>query len=137
MAKKRASAKVKKSKAKSKPAPKLTAKPAASRKREAAVHVETTNRWVGKPIQRREETRLVQGRGSFVDDTKLEGMLYVKMVRSPYAHAKIERVDVSQAEALPGVVCTLTGAEVASTRQTVSRNRAGRGTANRGLPHGS
>jgi CO/xanthine dehydrogenase Mo-binding subunit len=99
VAKKRASAKVSKSKAKP--------------KRKAAGHAETPNRWVGKPIQRREETRLVQGRGIFVDDNKLEGMLYVKIVRSPYAHAKIERVDVSQAEALPGVVCTLTGAEVA------------------------
>ncbi len=113
MAKKRSFAKTNKSKAKSKPAAKLKHKPAAKPKQVTAVHAETANRWVGKPIQRREETRLVQGRGSFVDDTKLEGMLYIKMVRSPYAHAKIERVDVSQAEALPGVVCTLTGAEVA------------------------
>ena len=113
MAKKRSFAKANKSKAKSKPAPKIKQKLAAEPKHVTAVHAETVNRWVGKPIQRREETRLVQGRGSFVDDTKLDGMLYIKMVRSPYAHAKIERVDVSQAAALPGVVCTLTGAEVA------------------------
>ncbi len=74
---------------------------------------ETAAKWVGKPIQRREETRLVQGKGTFVDDYKLEGMLYVKFVRSPYAHAQIVRVDVSQAMAVPGVVCTLTGEEVA------------------------
>ncbi len=70
--------------------------------------------WVGKSIQRREETRLVQGKGIFVDDNKFEGMLYVKVIRSPYGHARIERVDVSQAEAAPGVLCTLTGEEVAA-----------------------
>jgi CO/xanthine dehydrogenase Mo-binding subunit len=70
-------------------------------------------RWVGKPIQRREETRLVQGKGIFVDDHKFEGMVYLQMVRSPWAHARIERVDVAEAAKAPGVVCTLTGAEVA------------------------
>ena len=70
-------------------------------------------KWVGKPVKRREESRLVQGRGTFVDDNKIEGMLYVALVRSPYAHARIERVDVTAANVAPGVVCTLTGAEVA------------------------
>ncbi|MFY9531649.1 MAG: xanthine dehydrogenase family protein molybdopterin-binding subunit [Candidatus Acidiferrales bacterium] len=71
------------------------------------------SRWVGKPIQRREESRLVQGKGIFVDDNRFEGMLYIHLVRSPYAHARIERVDVSRAETASGVVCTLTGTEVA------------------------
>ncbi|HET9401970.1 MAG TPA: xanthine dehydrogenase family protein molybdopterin-binding subunit [Candidatus Acidoferrales bacterium] len=71
-------------------------------------------RWVGKPLQRREETRLVQGKGTFVDDNRFEGMLHIKMVRSPYAHARVTRVDVTAATAAPGVVCTLTGAEVAT-----------------------
>ncbi len=75
------------------------------------------NKWVGKSIQRLEETRLVQGQGMFVDDYKMEGMLYVKIVRSPYAHAKIERLDVSKAAAAPGVICTLTGREVAELSQ--------------------
>jgi len=74
---------------------------------------EPTNKWVGKPIRRIEETRLVQGNGIFVDDKKLQGMLYMRLVRSPYAHARIVKVDVSQADAAPGVVCTLTGKEVA------------------------
>jgi CO/xanthine dehydrogenase Mo-binding subunit len=76
-------------------------------------HVPAT-KWVGKPLQRREETRLVQGKGTFVDDNRIEGTLYIKMVRSPYAHARITRVDVSAAAAAPGVACTLTGAEVAT-----------------------
>jgi CO/xanthine dehydrogenase Mo-binding subunit len=70
-------------------------------------------KWVGKGLKRREEGRLVQGKGIFVDDNKLEGMLYMKLVRSPYGHARIEKVDVSKAETVPGVVCTLTGKEVA------------------------
>ena len=57
--------------------------------------------------------RLVQGKGVFVDDNKIEGMFHVKMVRSPYAHARILSVNVTAAAALPGVVCTLTGEEVA------------------------
>jgi CO/xanthine dehydrogenase Mo-binding subunit len=71
-------------------------------------------KWVGKPLPRREETRLVQGKGLFVDDNKIEGMLHLKLVRSPYAHAKIGRLHISAAEALPGVAGLLTGAEVAS-----------------------
>src|SRR5467141_751729 len=69
-------------------------------------------KWVGQPIRRVEEDRLVRGKGIFVDDQKLTGMLHIWFVRSPYGHAKITRVDVTKAAALPGVVCTLTGAEV-------------------------
>jgi CO/xanthine dehydrogenase Mo-binding subunit len=70
-------------------------------------------RWVGQPIRRLEEDRLVRGRGIFVDDTKLAEMVFMHVVRSPFAHAKIKRVDVSKAATAPGVVCTMTGAEVA------------------------
>jgi len=69
-------------------------------------------KWVGQPIRRKEENRLVSGRGIFVDDEKMPGMLHIKFVRSSYPHAKIARLDVSQAEKFPGVVCTLTGAEI-------------------------
>src|SRR5256884_8717548 len=69
-------------------------------------------KWVGQPIRRKEETRLVSGKGIFVDDEKMPGMLHIRFVRSSYAHAKITRVDVSKAEKFPGVVCTLTGSEI-------------------------
>src|SRR5260370_29467926 len=69
-------------------------------------------KWVGQPIRRKEEDRLVRGKGIFVDDQKLMGMLHIRFVRSSYGHAKIARLDVSKAATLPGVVCTLTGAEV-------------------------
>ncbi len=71
-----------------------------------------TGDWVGQSIKRKEDARLVRGKGKFVDDIKLLGMLHLVFVRSPYAHAKITGVDVSEAEALPGVVCTLTGQEI-------------------------
>ncbi len=79
--------------------------------------IDGKQRWVGQPLRRREERRLVTGRGKFVDDVKPDRCLYLCLVRSPYAHARIEKVDVSAAEALPGVVCTLTGEEVAKLCQ--------------------
>jgi CO/xanthine dehydrogenase Mo-binding subunit len=73
--------------------------------------------WVGQPLPRKEENRLLRGRGKFADDIKLREMLYLRFVRSPYAHAKIVSVDVSAAEALAGIVSTLTGAEIAAQTQ--------------------
>jgi CO/xanthine dehydrogenase Mo-binding subunit len=69
--------------------------------------------WVGKALPRKEDNRLLRGRGKFVDDIKLRDMLYLKFIRSPYAHAKVTNLDTSAAEAVSGVVCTLTGAEIA------------------------
>ena len=61
---------------------------------------------------RREDERLVKGTGFFVDDYSPAGLLHMTLVRSPYAHARIVDIDVSKAEALPGVVCTLTGQDI-------------------------
>ena len=68
--------------------------------------------WVGKALPRKEENRLLRGRGRFADDIKLREMLYLRFVRSPFAHARITSVDTSAAEVLPGVVATLTGSEI-------------------------
>jgi CO/xanthine dehydrogenase Mo-binding subunit len=68
----------------------------------------------GQSVPRKEDRRLVQGEGVFVDDVKRHGMGYIHFVRSPYAHAHITSIDVSKAEAMPGVYGTLTGEEVAS-----------------------
>ena len=70
--------------------------------------------WKGQSVPRKEDRRLVQGQGVFVDDVKRHGMGYIHFVRSPYAHAHITSLDVSQAEAAPGVYGTLTGEEVAA-----------------------
>jgi 2-furoyl-CoA dehydrogenase large subunit len=72
----------------------------------------STGGWVGQSLPRKEDARLVRGKGRFVDDIKMLGMLHLVFVRSPFAHARITGVDVSVAEALPGVVCTLTGQEI-------------------------
>jgi CO/xanthine dehydrogenase Mo-binding subunit len=74
-------------------------------------------RWVGASLPRKEEDRLLRGRGKFTDDIKLREMLYLCFVRSPYAHARIVSVDTSAAEALPGVICAITGKEVAGQTQ--------------------
>jgi CO/xanthine dehydrogenase Mo-binding subunit len=73
--------------------------------------------WVGQALPRKEENRLLRGRGKFADDIKLREMLYLRFVRSPFAHAKIVSVDVSAAEALAGVVGTLTGSGIAAQTQ--------------------
>jgi len=69
--------------------------------------------WVGRGLARKEDNRLLRGRGKFIDDLKLRNMLYLKFVRAPYAHANVTSLDVSAAEAVPGVICTLTGTEIA------------------------
>src|SRR5258705_8242999 len=73
-----------------------------------------SGRWVGASLPTKDENRLLRGRGKFTDDIKLHEMLYLRFVRSPYAHARIVSVDTTAAEALPGVVCTITCKEVAA-----------------------
>ncbi len=68
---------------------------------------------MGQPLKRKEDPRLISGLGKYVDDVKLPGTAYAAILRSPYAHAKITRLDTSKAERLPGVVCVMTGEEVA------------------------
>jgi CO/xanthine dehydrogenase Mo-binding subunit len=92
------------------------AKPARSKRdgARAARRGPAAAKWVGQPIRRKEEDRLVRGRGIFVDDQKMLGMLYIHFVRSPYGHANIKGVSVHRAAVAPGVVGTLTGKEVAA-----------------------
>ncbi len=78
---------------------------------------QTSTGWVGKSIPRKEENRLLRGRGKFIDDMKMRDMAYLRFVRSPYAHARITGLDTSAAEALPGVVCIVTGKEIAAQTQ--------------------
>ena len=78
-----------------------------------APEVTETGTFVGQSVPRKEDGRLVQGQGVFVDDIKRHNMGYVHFVRSPYAHARIVSVDVSAALEAPGVLGTLTGDEVA------------------------
>lgn len=67
---------------------------------------------MGHRMKRKEDPRFIQGRGNYVDDVKLPGMLYLDIVRSPYAHAKILRIDASEALATPGVLAVITGEDL-------------------------
>ena len=68
---------------------------------------------VGQPVKRVEDPRLLAGQGRYVDDLRLPRMVSAAFVQSPHAHARLRRVDVSRAAALPGVVGVLTGEEAA------------------------
>jgi carbon-monoxide dehydrogenase large subunit len=67
----------------------------------------------GSSIKRREDPRLITGKGLFTDDVKQPGQVHAVFVRSPHAHAAIRRVDVSKAKQVPGVVAAFSGKELA------------------------
>ena len=67
---------------------------------------------IGVSVPRKEDPELLTGQARFVDDLALPGMVWMSVVRSPYAHARIERVDVSKALAAPGVVAAFSGQDL-------------------------
>ena len=67
---------------------------------------------LGHSMKRKEDPRLVRGRGNFIDDVKLPGMLHLDIVRSPYAHARIKSIDSSKALKVPGVAAVITGKDL-------------------------
>ncbi len=69
-------------------------------------------RGMGHSVMRKEDERFIRGRGNYVDDVTLPGMLHMELLRSPLAHARIVSIDTSHAEALPGVVGVITGDEL-------------------------
>ena len=64
---------------------------------------------IGESIKRKEDARFLRGRGNYLDDFVLPGMLYMAILRSPHAHARIRSVDTAAASAAPGVVAVVTG----------------------------
>jgi len=70
-------------------------------------------RYIGRGVKRIEDAGLITGRTEFIDNATRTGMLHCAILRSPIAHARIERIDVSAAEALPGVVAAVTGEDAA------------------------
>jgi carbon-monoxide dehydrogenase large subunit len=73
----------------------------------------------GSSIKRREDPRLITGRGTYVDDVKLAGMLHMSLVRSPEAHAIIKSIDTASAKAITGVVAVYTGQDLADKLGTL------------------
>jgi aerobic carbon-monoxide dehydrogenase large subunit len=70
-------------------------------------------RYVGRGVPRKEDPELVTGEARFVDDLVLPGMVWFAVVRSPYAHARVNGVDLTAARELPGVVAAFSGADLA------------------------
>jgi carbon-monoxide dehydrogenase large subunit len=68
---------------------------------------------VGKAIRRKEDPRFIQGKGNYIDDIRLPRMAHMAIVRSPYAHARIVRIDTAAALAVPGVLAVITGEDLA------------------------
>src|SRR3989442_12894890 len=64
---------------------------------------------IGESIKRKEDGRFLRGKGNYLDDHSLPGMLHMAILRSPHAHARIRSVDTSAASAMPGVVAVVTG----------------------------
>ncbi len=67
---------------------------------------------LGVPMKRKEDPRFIQGKGNYVDDLTFPGMLYMALVRSPYPHAEIVDIDISEAMAVPGVKAVITGKDL-------------------------
>jgi aerobic carbon-monoxide dehydrogenase large subunit len=65
---------------------------------------------MGHSIKRKEDPRFIRGQGHYVDDIQLPGMLHMDITRSPYAHAKILKIDTEKALKVPGVLAVITGA---------------------------
>ncbi|PJJ56999.1 carbon-monoxide dehydrogenase large subunit [Mumia flava] len=74
---------------------------------------------IGSPRKRKEDQRLITGRTRYTDNMTLPGMLYLAMVRSPFAHARITSLDVDAAKQSSGVVTVITGADAAENCGTL------------------
>src|SRR5204863_8622139 len=79
------------------------------------------NGYFGKPIKRVEDPRLIKGIATYVDDIQMAGMLHAMVLRSPFAHAKINSIKTDAAKALPSVVGVFTGADVNAACGVVPR----------------
>jgi carbon-monoxide dehydrogenase large subunit len=67
---------------------------------------------MGHSVKRKEDPRFIRGQGEYIDDLVLPGMLWLDIVRSPYAHATIKGIDASEALKIPGVLAVITGADL-------------------------
>src|SRR6202049_443942 len=86
---------------------------------------------IGQPVPRSEDPVLLRGAGHYSDDVSLLGQAYAVMVRSPYAHGTLQRIDATAARAMPGVLAVYTAADLAAggigplTPRQIVKNRDG------------
>src|SRR5471032_2044976 len=76
---------------------------------------------MGHSVKRKEDPRFIRGQGEYIDDLVLPGMLWMDIVRTPYAHATIKSIDTARALATPGVLAVITGADLEKAGPTGCR----------------
>jgi carbon-monoxide dehydrogenase large subunit len=91
-------------------------------------------RYVSQSIKRTEDPPLLMGRAHFIGDLRLPGLLAVKFLRSPHAHARLLEIDVRVALALPGVEAVITGRDLAATTRPIRAVMSGTGYKASGWP---
>src|ERR1700739_573219 len=79
---------------------------------EGLMQASSSNTGIGQPVRRREDFRLLAGKGCYSDDFNFPGQAYAVMVRSPHAHASIQAIDTTAASAAAGVLAVLTGRDL-------------------------
>src|SRR6185436_5683551 len=67
---------------------------------------------MGHSVKRKEDPRFIRGKGEYIEDVNLPGQLWLDIVRSPYAHARIKSIDSSEALKIPGVAAVVTGKDL-------------------------
>src|SRR5487761_1843171 len=67
---------------------------------------------IGDQPKRREDARFLTGYGAYLDDLAFEGLSHAVVLRSPHAHARVDRIETAAARAMPGVLAVLTAADV-------------------------
>jgi carbon-monoxide dehydrogenase large subunit len=72
----------------------------------------TATRYVGQPLKRREDFKFLTGKGHYVDDIRLPGMLHMAVLRSSHAHANIKQIDLGMAKTAPGVRLVISGQDL-------------------------
>src|SRR5262245_20300340 len=91
-------------------------------------------RYVSRRVKRQEDPPLLMGRAHFIGVLKLPGLLAVKFLRSPHAHARVVDVDARRGRAMPGVEAVVTGADLATTTRPVRAVMSGAGYQESGWP---
>ncbi|MEM7466183.1 MAG: molybdopterin-dependent oxidoreductase [Pseudomonadota bacterium] len=81
---------------------------------------EEASNWIGRPVARREDRRVVSGRGRYADTFTVQSDLHLASLRATRAHARIVKIDTSKASSMPGVVKVVTGAEAAAHWQPIA-----------------
>ena len=71
-----------------------------------------TEKYVGRPVPRKEDPELLTGQARYTENLTAPGMVWMAMVRSPFAHARLKRIDTSKALAMPGVLGVFTAADL-------------------------